>query len=114
MPAQLIERGSLHRKNTPVRIIWRMGARENIERLLEIAVIGERAAIAGEQRPVAGMGDGGLFEHGDRLAALPRGAQRLAISQCGIGILGIGAIALAIKLRRAPWIAIGAGARLGL
>jgi hypothetical protein len=91
-----------------------MGARENIERLLEMTVIGERAAIAGEQRLVAGMGDGGLFEHGDRLAALPCGAERLAISQCGLGILRIGAIAFAIKLRRAPRISIGAGARLGL
>ena len=114
MPAQLIEHGSLHRENTPIRIIGRMGARENIERLLEIAVIGERAAIAGEQRLVAGMGDGGLFEHGDCLAALSRGAQRLAIGQCGVRILGIGAIALAIKLRRAPRIGIGARARLGL
>src|SRR5258707_1195436 len=87
---------------------------ENIERLLEIAVIGERAAIAGEQRLVARMGDGGLFEHGDRLAALPRGAERLAIGQGGVGILGIGAMAFAIKLRRSPRIGIRVGARLGL
>ena len=73
-----------------------MGAREHVERLLEIAVVGERPAVAGEQRLVAGMGDGGLFEHGDRLGALPGGAQRLAIGQRRIGILGIGAVALAI------------------
>jgi hypothetical protein len=109
MPTQLIEYGSLHRKNTPIRIVGRMGARENIKRLLEIAVIGERATIAGEQRLVAGVGDGGLFKHGDRLAALPGGAQRLAISQRGVGILGIGAIALAVKLRRAPRIGFGVG-----
>ncbi len=52
-----------------------MGAGEDIEGLLEIAVIGKRPAITGEQRLVAGMGDGGLFEHGDGLGALPGGAQ---------------------------------------
>ena len=44
-----------------------MGAAENVKGLLEIAVVGQRAAIAGKQRLVAGMGDGGLFEHRDRL-----------------------------------------------
>jgi hypothetical protein len=71
VPAQLIERGSLHRKDSPIGIIGRMGAGENIERLLEIAVVGKRPAISGEQWLVAGMGDGGLFEHGDGLGALP-------------------------------------------
>ena len=78
MPAELVERGALHRQDAPVGIVGRMGAAEHVERLLEIAVIGERAAIAGEQCLVAGMGDGGLFEHGDGLGALPGGAQRLA------------------------------------
>ena len=91
-----------------------MGAREHIERLLEIAVVGERAAITGEQRLVAGMSDGGLFEHGGGLGALPGGAQRLAIGQSGIGILGIGAVAFAIDFYRAPRIGIGTGLGLGL
>ena len=67
-----------------------MGAAEHVEGLLEIAVVGQRAAIAGEQRLVAGMGDRGLFEHRDRLRPLSRRAQRLAVFQRGVGILGIG------------------------
>ncbi len=89
-----------------------MGVRQHVERLLEIAIVGERPAIAGEQRLVTGMGEGSLFEHGDGLGALSGGAQRLAIGQRGVGILGIGAIALAINLNRAPRIGIGTG--LGL
>jgi hypothetical protein len=46
------------------------------------------------------MSDGGLFEHSDGLAALRRGAQRLAIEQGRVGVLGIGAIALAVNIRR--------------
>ena len=109
MPAELIEHGSLHRKDPPVGIVGRMGAREHVERLLEIAVVGQRPAESGEQRLVAGMGDGGLFEHGGGLGALPGGAQRLAIGQRGVGILGIGTVALAGDFRRAPRIGAGAG-----
>src|ERR1700688_2839272 len=112
MPPHLIERGSRHRKNPPVGIIGRMGASQNIERLLEITVVGERPAITGEQRLVAGMGDSGLFEHGSGLGALSGGAERLTISQRRVSILGIGAVALAIDLDRVPRIGIGAG--LGL
>ena len=90
-----------------------MGARENIESLLEIAIVGERPAVAGQQRLVAGMGDGGLFEHGGGLGALPGGAQRLAIGQRRVGVLGIGAVALAIHVHRMPRIGIGAGLSLG-
>ena len=89
-----------------------MGARQHVERLLETAVVGQRAAESGQQRLVAGMGDGGLFEHRRRLGALPGGAQRLAIGQRGVGILGIGAIALAGDFRRA--LRIGTGAGIGL
>ena len=58
------------------------------------------------------MGDGGLLEYGNRLGALPGGAQRLTIAQGGVGILGIGAIALAIGFDGAARIGIGTG--LGL
>ena len=47
-----------------------MGAAEHLEGLLEIAVVGQRAAIGGEQQLVAGMSDGGLLEHRDRLRPL--------------------------------------------
>src|SRR5450759_3705734 len=83
MPAKLVERGALYRQNSPVGIIGCMGATENVERLLEAAVVGQRPAIAGEQRLVAGMADGGLFEHGDGLGALPGGAERLTKAQRG-------------------------------
>ena len=99
--AELVERRALHRENAPVRIVGRMGAAENIEGGLRIAIVGERAAVTGEQHLVAGMGNRGLFEHGGGLGALPGGAQRLAIGQGRIGILGIGAIALAINFHGA-------------
>ena len=88
-----------------------MGAAEHVEGRLRIAVVGERAAVSGQQRLVAGMGDGGLFEHGGGLRPLAGGAQRLAVSQCRLGILGIGAISLAIDLDRALRI-VGHGLRL--
>src|SRR4030088_913924 len=112
MPAKLIERGALHRKNSPVGIIGRMGAGENIERLLEIAVVGKRPAISGEQWLVAGMSGGGLFEHGDGLGALPCGAQRLALLEGRVGVRGVGAIACAVGLCRAPRVGVGAGVGL--
>ena len=40
MTADLIEHGALHRKNSPVGIVGRMGARQHVERLLEIAIVG--------------------------------------------------------------------------
>ena len=111
MAAELIERGALHRENPPVGIVGRMGAGEHVERLLEIAVVGQRPAVSREQRLVAGMADGGLLEHGGGLGALPGGAQRLAIGQRRVGILGIGAVALAIDLHGAPRIGVGSGVR---
>jgi hypothetical protein len=105
--AELVERGSLHRENSPIRIIRRVGAAENIERLLEIAIVGQRAAVSGEQRLVAGMGDGGLLEHGDGLGALSGGAERLAVAQGRVGILGVAAITLAIDFNRAARVSVG-------
>ena len=70
-----------------------MGAAENVEGLLEIAVVGECPAIAGKQRLVAGVGDCGLFEHRDGLRPLSGRAERPSISQSRVGILRIGAIA---------------------
>jgi len=110
MTSHLVEHGALHRKKVPIRIVGRMGARQHVERLLEITIVGERAPESGQQRLVAGMGYGGLFKHGRRLGALPGGAQSLAIGQRGIGIPGIGAIAFAGDLGRA--LRIGAGTRL--
>jgi hypothetical protein len=102
MAAKLIERGSLHREQPPVGIGRGVGAGENVERLLEITIVGERPAIAAEHRLVAGNGDGGLLEHGYGLGALAAGAQRVAIAERGVGILGIGAIALRYRGSKEP------------
>ena len=111
MLAELVERGALHRQDAPVGIGGRVGAGEHVEGRLRVAVVGERAAVSGQHRLVAGMGDGGLFEHGGSLGALPGGAQRLAVGQCHLGVLGVGAIALAVNLDRAARI-VGNGLRL--
>ena len=88
-----------------------MGAAENVECLLETAIVEQRAPIAGQQRLVVGVGDRGLFEHRNRLGALPRGSQRLAISQRRLGVLGIRTIALPIGIHLAA--DIGAAGRFG-
>ncbi len=85
---------------------------ERVEGLLEIAIVGERAAIPGQQRLVGGIGDRRLLQHRNRLRLLPRGPQRLAELQGRVGVLGIGAIAFLIGLEVAP--GIGGTAGFGL
>ncbi|MET3160271.1 hypothetical protein ABIF34_007296 [Bradyrhizobium japonicum] len=106
---ELVERRALRRQDAPVRILRRMRAAQNVESLLEIAVVGERAAVAGEQRLVAGMAEHGLLEHRDRLGALPALAQRLAVVERDVGIAGLGAITLAqcVHVRLAVCLARG-------
>ncbi len=53
VPAEPVERGALHRKNVPVRIVRRMRAAQRVETLLVAAVIHQRPAVGCEQRPVA-------------------------------------------------------------
>ncbi len=79
---------------------------QHVEGRLEVAVIGQRPPVGREQRLVAGICEGGLFEHGGGLLALPGGAQRLAVGQSGVGILRVGAVALD-RFRRAPRIGVG-------
>jgi hypothetical protein len=110
MLAHLVERGALHRKNAPIRVGGRMGAAEHVEGRLRIAVVGQRAAVGGQQHFVAGMRDGRLFEHGGGLRTLTVGAEGLSISQRRVDILGIGAISLAIRFDRALRI-LGGGRR---
>ena len=57
VPAELIECGALRREDAPVRIVGAMGAAKHVEGLLEIAVVGQRPPIAGQQRLVAGVRD---------------------------------------------------------
>jgi hypothetical protein len=78
-----------------------VGAAQYVEGGLRIAIVGERPAVGAKQRPVAGVGDGRLFEHRAGLRALPGGAQRLAVRQSRRRIPGIGTVALAIGFHRA-------------
>ena len=112
MTAETIERGALDRENAPVRIGRRMGPAENIERLLGLAVVGQRPAPTRQYGLVARTENGGAFEHRDGLGALPDGAQRLTVLQRRIGIPGVGTEALAIDIDRVP--GIGLKVRLGL
>ena len=110
--AELVERRALRRQDAPVGIFRRMRAAEHVEGLLEIAVVGERAAIAGEQRLVAGMGEHGLLQHRDRLRALAGVAQRLAVFEREVGIAGLGAIALAQAVHVRPGVGLAGCFRL--
>jgi len=56
-----------------------MGAAEDVECLLEIAIVRQRSPVAGQQRHVTRLSDRGLFEHRDRLGLLPRGSERLRV-----------------------------------
>src|SRR6476620_3205714 len=47
------------------------------------------------------MGNGRLLEHRGGLRALPGGAERLAIGQRSVDILGVGAMAVAVDFDRA-------------
>ena len=109
MPAHLVERRALHREDAPVRIVGAVRTAEHVKGLLKTAIVGERAAVGGEHRLVGGVRDRALLEHGNGLRALPGGAQREAITKCGVGVAGIGAVALAIGFGGAARVGIGDG-----
>jgi hypothetical protein len=56
-----------------------MSAAEDVECLLEIAIVRQRSPITGKKRLVTGVSDRGLFEHRYRLGPLPRGSERLSV-----------------------------------
>src|ERR1700722_7084146 len=108
MAAELIERGALHRKQAPIRIIGGVGAVQDVESLLTVSIVRHRPPIPRQQRLVAGMGNRGLLQHGRRLATLSGGAQRLAIGKGSFGILGIGAVTFAGDVDRLTRVSLGA------
>jgi len=57
---------------------------------------------------LAGLADRRLLQHRNRLRLLPRGPQRLAELQGGVGVFGVGTIAFLVGLKIAP----GIGERL--
>jgi hypothetical protein len=77
--------------------------------VLEIAVVRQRAPIAGQQSLVTGVSDRGLLQHGDRLRPLPRDAQRFPVIQGRLGVIGMGAMALLIEFQ-----ALGGSRFIGL
>jgi hypothetical protein len=93
---------ALHRQDPPIRIFRRVRLAQHIEGLLKIAVVHERAPIACKQHLVAGIGDARLLEHGNRLRPLTGGAQRLGVVQREVGVLWVGAVAIAISVHLAP------------
>ena len=50
--AHLVHHGALHREDAPVGLVGRMRALQHVERLLEVAGIGQRAAVGAEQHLV--------------------------------------------------------------
>jgi hypothetical protein len=89
--SHLVEHGTLHRQNAPVRLVGRMRTLEDVERLLEIAGIRERAPIGAEQDTVVGIVQRRGLEHGRGLRALVGRAQGLRIADRIVGIARIGA-----------------------
>ena len=53
--AHLIEHGALGGKDAPIRLVGRVGAAENIQRLIETTDVGQRAAIAPSRRRSFGL-----------------------------------------------------------
>ena len=102
MAAHLVEHGALRGQDVPVGLVGRMRAAEHFQRLIEIAGLGQRAAIGAKHGLVARVCDRGLFEHGDGLRALSGGAQRLRVVERRVDIARIGAILLAIDRKVLP------------
>ena len=67
-----------------------MGAADNLQGLLEVAVRRKRPAIGSEQAPVVGICNRRLLQHGDRLFAVPRGPQAPGVGELRLGILPAG------------------------
>ncbi len=93
MAAELVEHRTLRGENAPIRLVGRVGAVEDLERLLEIADVGKRAAVSAEQGGVAGVLEGCLLQHRDGLRSLAAAAQRLRVGDCRRGIIRFFAIA---------------------
>ena len=85
MAAHLVEHRALHREDAPVRLVGRVRALEHVERLLEVAGIGERAAVGAEQRLVVRIMQRGGFQNRGGLRALAGRAQRLRVADRGVG-----------------------------
>ncbi len=87
-----IEDAALRGEELPVRIVGALRALHRRERLVELAVGGERLAEGGEHLAVLRMVDRGLAHHRNGLAGLSCGAERRRIVQLRDPVLLVCAI----------------------
>ena len=73
-----------------------MGAAEYFQRLIEIARLGQRAAVRAKHGLVTRVGERDPLEDSDRLRALSGSAQCLRVMERRVDIARVGAILLAI------------------
>ena len=106
--AQLVEHRALRVQDAPVGIFGRVRAAEDVERLVVIAGLGQRTAVGAEQRHIVRIADRGLLQHRNGLGALIGRAQGAGISDSGIGVVVIVAIAGTQDVDRAPPVGVAA------
>ena len=108
MAAHLVEHGALGGEDVPVGLVGRMGAAEHFERLIEIAGLGQRAAVRAKHGLVTRVRERDPLEDGDRLRALSGSAQCLRVVERRVDIARVGAILLAIDRKVLPPVGVGA------
>ena len=108
--AELIEYRTLRIEDFPIGLIGRMRAAQDLERLVVIAGVSQRAPIGTEHRLVVRIADRSLLQHGNGLSTLLGGAQCPRIIDCHLGIRRIVAITGAPGVDRSLPIRIVAGA----
>jgi hypothetical protein len=88
-------------------------ALQYFQRPLEVARVGECAAIGAEQRRIVGIVQGGCFQNGRRLPALAGRAQCLRVADRNVGIAWVGAEAIAECIALATPVVLGPLLRAG-
>ena len=73
--ALLVQDGAFGRIELPVRTVGPLGAANDVQRLIEVAVGGQRLAVGGAHLGIVGRADHALFEHGHRLVGAAAEAQ---------------------------------------
>ena len=89
-------------------------SRETIDRLIEHGAAKESVFLRGNHELIAVkcLSDRGLFEDRDRLGPLPRDSKCFSVLQRHVGVVGVGAKAIAIGFHLAP--GVGGTACFGL
>ncbi len=100
--AKLVRDRPLRRDDGPVRLLRRVGARENLRRLIELARAREPLPIGGEHRHVLWILNRQALQDRQRLRILLEREQRLRVSHRRRLVLGIFFVARAPLLGEAP------------